>query len=580
MGAFRWILGLHLQRPFRFFYVLLVSVIEVFLYLYPVSVTADIVSAALDGTLTNLGRTLFYLLLFAFFQASVFFSLNFLNETLAHRVTTDMTEQLFVSVQRKSLRYHDSKDVGQIMARASGDTRTINSALSPGIVRSIQLFTIWGLATYISIVVYPLLLILTLSSFALYLVSLYIYGKNRIEISRTVLENFSDLTEYSLQSVSGMREIKNFTAEEMTGETFARINDSHIKAVTKEGERNAFFYPALVATLYSALMIAISVYMTFISLISFRDLILITGVILFLRAFSSNLQWQSRVIIAAIAGTRRVYNLITEPDFQDFTDGDVDISGTPASITFDNVSFRYDDHLPNVLKNISFTIEDNQTIAIVGRPGSGKSTLTKLLQRLYLPTEGEIRIGDRTIQDYSMSSMRHFLATVEQDIFLFNRSIRDNIRFAKPEASREEIVEIAKIAHAHEYITSFPDGYDTIIGERGVRLSGGQAQRLSIARALMVDPAILLMDDGASALDAKTELEIQNAIADILRTRTTVITTHRLSIIAKADLVLILDQGQLVGKGTHKELITTNPYYRRIFESHYELPPLEEISHD
>jgi ABC-type multidrug transport system fused ATPase/permease subunit len=291
-----------------------------------VSITADIISDILLGTLDNLAITLVFLFLFAIFQSLVFYSINFINETLAHRVTTNITEELFVSVQAKSLRYHDGKDVGQIMGRASGDTRTINMALSPGIVRSIQLFTIWGLALYIAFQVHLILVVFTLICFTIYIVSIYIYAKKRVSISKLVLENFSDLTEHSLQSVTGIREIKNFTAEAQTSLAFAEINQRHIDAITKEGEANAWFYPALIATFYSAMTITIAVYFTYVSIISFRELLLITGVIIFLRQFSSGLQWQARVIVASLAAIPRVYSLIHESDFQEYMDGTIDIT--------------------------------------------------------------------------------------------------------------------------------------------------------------------------------------------------------------------------------------------------------------
>jgi len=571
----RWLLDYHLKRPKRFVYVMIVPILEIFLYLYPVTVTADIISNVLQNSLDNLTQQLLFLLGFALFQASVFYSINFLNETLAHRVTTDITEDLFIAVQEKSLRYHDTIDIGQIMSRATGDTRTINKALSPGIVRTIQLFTIWILAFYISTQINIILVMMTIVAFVLYLLSLYIYAKGRIEISRKVLQNYANLTELSLRSVSGIREIKNFTAEEVTSGNFSALNDDHINSLIREGEANAWFYPALIATFYSTAMIASSVYLTYLQVISFRQLLLVTGVILFLRVFSSGLKWQSRMIIAAIAASRRVYNIIHEEDPQEINHGSLSLENKRASIEFDQVSFSYRPDLPLALENISFKINENQTIAIVGRPGSGKSTLTKLVQRLYLPNSGKILIGGESIEKYDRDQLRNFIATVEQDIFLFNRSILDNIRFGKPEATEEEVIHIAKVAQAHDFIMALPDGYATRVGEKGVRLSGGQQQRISIARALLMDPSILLMDDGASALDAKTELEIQRAISEILQTRTTVITTHRLSIIAKADLILILDDGQLVGKGSHEQLIRSNQYYRQLFEYHYELPPME-----
>ena len=202
------------------------------------------------------------------------------------------------------------------------------------------------------------------------------------------------------------------------------------------------------------------------------------------------------------------------------------------------------------LKNISFKVEDSETLAIVGSPGAGKSTVTKLIQRLYTPISGKILLGGNDINEFDNTSLRRRIATVEQDVFLFNDTILENIRFGKPSATLEEVIEVSKIAQAHDFIITFPDGYKTVLGEDGVRVSGGQAQRIAIARALMINPEYLIFDDGASALDARTEKLIQDSISEILRTRTTVITTHRLAIIAQADKILILHKGEIVGFGS------------------------------
>jgi ABC-type multidrug transport system fused ATPase/permease subunit len=238
------------------------------------------------------------------------------------------------------------------------------------------------------------------------------------------------------------------------------------------------------------------------------------------------------------------------------------------------VNFSYPSSNQLILNDISFEIKENETLAIVGGPGSGKSTLTKLIQRLYIPNSGRITIGGRNIKDLDNSEFRKFIATVEQEIFLFNDTIYENMKFGKIDAKLDDIMKIAKIAQAEEFIEKLPLGYDTILGENGVKISGGQAQRIAIARALILNPSILIIDDGASALDAKTEKLIQDAIKDILKTRTTLITTHRLAIIAEADKILILDKGQLVGFGSHEELIHNNDYYRNLFEEHYELPEI------
>ncbi|MCY3412680.1 MAG: ABC transporter ATP-binding protein [Candidatus Heimdallarchaeota archaeon] len=576
MDIVRWLIRFHLRYKKRLIFVMSMSIVHVFIYLFPVSITADILENVIQGRQFDLTGSLIMLFGLAFLYAALFFAINYANETLAHHVTTDMTQELFESLQEKSLSFHDETDIGQIMARATGDTRVINNSLSPGIVRILTLITAWMLAFVISGILDPLLLIITFVFFIIYVYSLVRFTKSRLAISQKVLVDFGDLSELSYRSVYGVKEIKSYAAEREILKNFDEQNSRYVDSRIREGEKTAYFYPALVVLFYATGIIVVAMYQAYLGILDFSEFILITGVIVYIRTISTELQWQVRMIISAIAGSERVFNLINASDpAPQLSEEKRDMEGVKASISFDNVSFRYRADLPSVLNNISFTIEENQTICIVGGPGSGKSTLTKLIQRLYLPTGGRVSIGGFPINEFKNDEYRKFISTVEQDIFLFNDTIANNIKFGKPGATQDEVEYFARLAQAHDFISSFPDAYNTMIGERGVRLSGGQAQRLSIARALMINPKILILDDGASALDARTELEIQKAIADILQTRTTILTTHRLSIIAKADLVLILEGGNLVGIGSHSSLIRTNIHYRKLFEHHYELPALE-----
>ncbi|MHA2358207.1 MAG: ABC transporter ATP-binding protein, partial [Candidatus Heimdallarchaeaceae archaeon] len=251
-------------------------------------------------------------------------------------------------------------------------------------------------------------------------------------------------------------------------------------------------------------------------------------------------------------------------------------SGKQGTIHFENVSFSYNGKSTRnrALKNINMKIPGGATAAIIGNPGSGKSTLMKLLMRLYDPTEGNIHINGINIRNMCLSNLREHIGVIEQDVFLFSKSIKDNISFGQPDATLEEIKLVAELAQAHDFIMSFEEGYDTIVGERGVTLSGGQKQRIAIARALLVDPSILILDDASSAIDAETERKIQTAIANVLKNRTTFIITHRLATIKNADIIIVLRNGNLIDCGKHNELILRNIDYRNLFERFSELPPM------
>ncbi|MHA1718238.1 MAG: ABC transporter ATP-binding protein [Promethearchaeota archaeon] len=578
MNSLGWLAKIHLRYPFKTFYVLIGGIIEILIFIWPISITADVIDNSLQGGgLANAKDQLIFLLILSLVQALLFFSVSFLNEVLAHRVTTDITQDLFESLQYRSLTYHDSKDVGNIMARATGDTRTINIAISPAVRIIINITVVWIVSFIITARIHYILTIISIIIFIIFAIATLNYSIKILPLSLKIRERFAGISEIVSGSLTGIQEIKSFVAFPWTKKKFLKKAIKYQEAVIKEETKSAWFYPIFIVTFYAVLMIVLSLYFAYNKLygVGIKEVILVAGFATFLLGMSEEVQWTMWVLIRAKVSTDRIYDIIKEKDPGDFKDGELIFKGSPATIEFKNVSFRYKPDLPDALTNISFKVEDLQTIAIVGPPGSGKSTITKLIQRLYLPTSGEILLSGKNIADYTNESLRKNITTVEQDIFLFNSSVIDNIRYGKPQASKEEVIEVAKIAEAYDFIQEMHDKFDTLIGERGVRLSGGQAQRLSIARALLLNPSILLMDDGASALDARTEIQIQKAISEILRTRTTLITTHRLAIIAQADLVIILEKGKIVGLGPHERLIRSNHYYRRLFEKHYELPEME-----
>ncbi|MHA1744624.1 MAG: ABC transporter ATP-binding protein [Promethearchaeota archaeon] len=582
-GGIAWVSKIHLKYPFKTLYVLLMTVVELFLFLIPISLTADVIQIMIEGGGLSAAKSKLFLLLgLAVIQAILYFSLSFVNEVLAHRVTTDMTQQLFESVQEKSVTYHDSKNIGDIMARATGDTRTVNIALSPGVRIIIDVVLVWGVNFFLLNRIHVWFALGSMVVFLIFMFVTFRYTKNIVPLSRKTRETFGEISEVTNTSFSSIRELKAFVSEVWATNRIKKQTKLFYRRELKEGTKSAWFYPQLIITIYAAGMIFVSLYFAITNQfgMNFKEVVLIAGTISLLLDQSEEMQWVTYFLVRGSAAAERVFAIINESDPGDFEDGtyEDEFAGQQATIEFQEVSFRYREDLPYVLNHISFKIEENQTIAIVGGPGSGKSTLTKLIQRLYLPTSGQILLGTRPITKYTNLSLRKMISTVEQDIMLLNTSVKENIRYGKPEASDEDVIRVAKFAEAHDFIMAMPNQYENLIGEGGVRLSGGQAQRLSIARALLVDPSILLIDDGASALDAQTEMKIQAAITEILETHTTVITTHRLAIISKADLIIILDKGVIVGMGSHERLIRSNIYYRRLFERHYELPTFEEAT--
>ncbi len=571
-----WLYGYMRKYPFKLYFILIMAILEPIAYLIPIFISADIIGILIEGGGWIEVWDLFKILIpISIAQVLLFFLTSFINEILAHRVSTDMTADLFNELQGRSLSYHDSKDVGDIMARASNDTRTINMGISPGLRILIAYISIWFVGLYVIIILLPsFTILLNVISFLLFLFLTFKYGKSIEPLSTKALNKLSEVSSITNDSLVGIRDIKIFTAEKILERKLIKKTTKESEIKEREGKLGAWFYPNLIVRLYTIFIIGYSLFLTVEGILSIRDFVLIVTLMSTVLGMADELNWVSFLSVGTIAAANRLCEYIDEQDHYNYDDGNIKIDQLIPNIKFENVNFSYPSSNQLILNDISFEIKENETLAIVGGPGSGKSTLTKLIQRLYIPNSGRITIGGRNIKDLDNSEFRKFIATVEQEIFLFNDTIYENMKFGKIDAKLDDIMKIAKSAQAEEFIEKLPLGYDTILGENGVKISGGQAQRIAIARALILNPSILIIDDGASALDAKTEKLIQDAIKDILKTRTTLITTHRLAIIAEADKILILDKGQLVGFGSHEELIHNNDYYRNLFEEHYELPEI------
>jgi ATP-binding cassette subfamily B protein len=366
--------------------------------------------------------------------------------------------------------------------------------------------------------------------------------------------------------VRGIEVIKATGQEATERLRFNRRARAYRNEFVRQGLVQAWYLPPLVLALATAGALLHAVLLVRAGQLSIGGLVTYLGLMAqlgfptFISTFSFSL------VQLGVAGSRRVLDLMAD-ESEVATAGRGTVRRIFGALEFDHVRFGYGD--TPVLRDVSFTVAPGQTVALVGETGSGKSTLTKLVNRTYDVDSGSVRIDGIDVRDYDLDSLRSQISTIEQDITLFSRTITENIAFGRGgHASHEEVVEAARGAAADSFIRELPDGYDTVIGERGVTLSGGQRQRLAIARALLTSPAILILDDSTSAVDSATEDEISKAIRRLLHNRTTLLITHRLSQIRTADLVLVIRRGEVVDQGTHTELLTRSRLYRRIF-AHY-----------
>lgn len=495
-------------------------------------------------------------------------------EILAQRMEVDSREELYRSLLGKSQIYHDRQRVGDIMARATEDVRQLNPFVMPGL--SFIAGSILGFLVPILFIaaIEPEMTIIPVLFVLLYLVLVRFYAKELLPVVRQQRMQFGKMNSGLEESISGIEVVKASTQEDFERKKFSDNARGFRDYFVKQGQIEARYLPLLFFGIVLGLVFLHGLWLNEQGRISLAEFIGIMGLMGILKFPTFISIFSISLIQMGIAGAERILEIIKAE-----TDLDQNLTGHQGTIhgdiVFENVNFDFGDDKP-VLEGLSFRIEAGQTVAIVGQTGSGKSTLTQLVNRTYDTTQGRILIDGVDVREWNLTALRSQIANIEQDVFLFSRSLGENIAFGQPDASQELIEQAAHDAQAHDFITSFKEGYATDVGDRGVTLSGGQRQRIALARAFLADPRILILDDSTSAIDSATEDEIQKAIHRIQEGRTTLLITHRLSQIRWADVILVIDQGKIMGIGSHEELLRKSAHYRRIF-ARYDaaLPPIE-----
>lgn len=491
------------------------------------------------------------------------FGRNFSAEMLGQLMERDIRHELYTALLGKSMTYHSLLPVGDVMARATNDVREINFMFSPGFNLVVGSANFIIMPIIFAYQYHPSLIIPPLIFLILYILALWQYLHELQPITDAVRSAFGTLNSRLAEAVDGIETVKGMAEEASEVDLFASNAQRFMKREVHQGDVEARFLPLLVMGLVQAggLFQAILLFQR--GLLEVGDIAAYFG-LLGLLGFPTfiSLFAYSQVSLG-IASARRILELINRE-----TELDQNQEGYHGQIVgkihFDNVSYAYPD-VENTLTKIDFSVQPGQTIAVVGQTGSGKTTLAKLINRTYDVTSGAIRVDDVDVKDWNLEALRKQISIIEQDIFLFSNTVAENIAFGKPEATQEEIERAARSAQAHEFILSFKDGYETILGERGVTLSGGQRQRLALARAFLTDPRILILDDSTSSIDSATEDEIQKAIFEAARGRTTIIITHRLSQIRWADTILVIRKGKVIARGSHDELMASSGAYSQLF---------------
>ncbi len=503
---------------------------------------------------------------------------SFVNDVIAHKVTKNVTKEFYNDMLEKSQEFHDRIKVGDIMARATFDTRQMNIFIAPGLKWLFEGFFMVIFSVTLMLTVNPKLTLLIAGALPFYVLTIWEFNRKLRPISMAQMEQNSVLNARLQESLTGIRVVRAFVKERKEIAEFEVETEKLRKINTRRGIISARYYAIVITIIITALSFLWGGYEVSVGNMGLSELITFVLLMMTLNMPTWQFGWATTQFQIGMAAAKRIYDMKEREEYVPNPEKPIEWKEKKGAINFENVSFSYNGKSSRkALKGIDFSVPGGANVAIIGNPGSGKSTLIKLLMRLYDPSEGSIYIDDMDIREMNLSDLRDNIGVIEQEIFLFSKTIRENIAFGKPNASLDDIESASKLAQAHDFILSFEEGYDTIVGERGVTLSGGQKQRLAIARALLVNPVILVLDDASSAIDAETERRIQTAIANVLKNRTTFIVTHRLATIKNADLIIVLRDGILMDSGTHSELIMRNIDYRRLFEKFSDLPPMKKM---
>ncbi|MBU0683522.1 MAG: ABC transporter ATP-binding protein [Candidatus Omnitrophota bacterium] len=507
--------------------------------------------------------------IFEFFQ-------NYLMTDVSQRVIRDVKNSTYKKLQELSMDFYSRNPTGQLMSRITYDADVIRDAISSGLAdtfyQPIQIICYTAiLAGAIYLGVSWNLIFVSLILFPMILYPVVKIGKRLRKISKSSQEKVGDINNMLLETIAGIKLVKSFCMQDYEWKRFKEHNHSFYRLNMKSVKRMKIVSPmtecmgiACVAVILWMAgkdivsgMLSVGVFSTFIAAI----FSMMKPVKKLSNVYGINQQ--------ALAAAERIFNLWDEPVTIQEKEKPILFESFKDNIVFENVSFAYNKEKENVLNGINLTIEKGKIIALVGPSGGGKSTLVNLIPRFYDPDSGEIKLDGKNLKDLEIKSLREKIGFVTQETLLFNDTVRANISYGHEEIDEDQLVRVAKAANAHMFIKDFPEGYNTVIGERGLKISGGQRQRIAIARAVYKNPPILIFDEATSQLDTESEKLVQDAINNLMQGRTVVVIAHRLSTIKHSDKIVVIDKGRLAASGTHKELLSKNALYKRLYEMQF-----------